>query len=104
MTHRAQELGPQPIELLEVGLGAGDALPERLVLPPQVVVTLQGSTSPARRGSILPGLPRRGVAPDHLENLGPADQRAAGTGAAVTGVRAAIVPPGLEARTGGEDG
>ena len=47
VTHRAQELGPQPLELL-------DALPERLVLPPQVVVTLQGSTSSARRGSILP--------------------------------------------------
>ena len=38
----------------------GDATPERFVLPPQIVGTLQGSTSSPRRGSILPGLPRRG--------------------------------------------
>ena len=31
--HRPQQLGPQPLEPLEVGLGAGDATPERFVPP-----------------------------------------------------------------------
>ena len=70
-------------EGLEVGPGAGDALPERLVLPPQVVVTLQGSTSSPGAARFYPVFAGSSLGPATIRRRahgGPAQPRGRGGG------------------------